>query len=65
LNGFLTLYSPIFKVSFEVSHMKNILVFGSGCTKCKKTAEAIEKMAGELDIKAIVTKETSPQVMKS
>lgn len=45
--------------------MKNILVFGSGCTKCKKTAEAIEKMAGELDIKAIVTKETSPQVMKS
>ncbi|GAC21599.1 thioredoxin family protein [Paraglaciecola arctica] len=45
--------------------MKNILVLGSGCAKCKKTAEAIEKMAGQLDVKATVTKETSPQVLMS
>lgn len=45
--------------------MKNILVLGSGCAKCKKTADVIEKLAGELDVKASVTKETSPQVMMS
>jgi thiol-disulfide isomerase/thioredoxin len=43
--------------------MKNILVLGSGCTKCKKTAEVIEKIAAELDVKVSVTKETNPQVI--
>lgn len=45
--------------------MNNILVLGSGCAKCKKTAELIEKLAGELDIKVSVTKETDPQVIMS
>lgn len=45
--------------------MKNILVLGSGCAKCKKTAEAIEKIAIEVDVKVSVTKETSPQVIMS
>jgi thiol-disulfide isomerase/thioredoxin len=43
--------------------MKNILVLGSGCTKCKKTAEVIEKIAAELDVKVSVTKEANPQVI--
>ncbi|PKG93266.1 thioredoxin family protein [Paraglaciecola sp. MB-3u-78] len=43
--------------------MKNILVLGSGCVKCTKTAEAIEKIAGELDVNVSVTKETNPQVI--
>lgn len=43
--------------------MKNILVLGSGCAKCKKTADAIEKIADEVDVKVSVAKETSPQVM--
>ncbi|WP_339721159.1 thioredoxin family protein [uncultured Paraglaciecola sp.] len=43
--------------------MKNILVLGSGCTKCKKTAEVIEKIAAELDVNVSVSKETSPQVI--
>jgi thiol-disulfide isomerase/thioredoxin len=43
--------------------MKNILVLGSGCAKCKKTAEAIEKVANELDVKVSVTKESNPQVI--
>ena len=45
--------------------MKNILVLGSGCAKCKKTAEAIEKIATEVDVKVSVTKETNPQVIMS
>jgi thiol-disulfide isomerase/thioredoxin len=45
--------------------MKNILVLGSGCKKCKKTVEAIEKIAGEVDVKVSFTKEISPQVMMS
>jgi glutaredoxin len=43
--------------------MKNILVLGSGCAKCTKTAETIEKIAGELDVQVAVTKETNPQVI--
>mgnify|MGYP000592632006 CR=1 FL=1 len=43
--------------------MKEIKVLGSGCTKCKKTAEVIEKIADELNVKVHVTKESSPEVI--
>ena len=45
--------------------MKNIVVLGSGCTKCIKTAEFIESIAKELSIPVTVSKETSPEVMMS
>lgn len=45
--------------------MKNIIVLGSGCGKCTKTAEVIKKIADELGIEADVVKETSPEVMMS
>ena len=43
--------------------MKNIQVLGSGCTKCKKTAELIEETARKLDIAAQVTKVTDAQTI--
>jgi glutaredoxin len=43
--------------------MKNILVLGSGCAKCTKTAEIIEKIAQEIDVKVSIKKETNPQVI--
>ncbi|MBN0987307.1 thioredoxin family protein [Amphritea pacifica] len=43
--------------------MKNIKVLGSGCTKCTKTAELIEKLARELGVEATVQKETDVQVI--
>ncbi|SEQ09215.1 small redox-active disulfide protein 2 [Amphritea atlantica] len=43
--------------------MKNIKVLGSGCTKCTKTAELIEKLATELGVEAMVQKETDVQVI--
>lgn len=43
--------------------MKHISVLGSGCAKCTKTAEIIEKVAAELKIGATVEKETSPQAL--
>ena len=45
--------------------MKNIIVLGSGCTKCKKTAELIESIAKELEVAVSISKETSPEVMMS
>lgn len=45
--------------------MKNIIVLGSGCTKCKKTAEVIEIIAHELNVSVSVSKETNPEVMMS
>ncbi len=45
--------------------MKNIIVLGSGCTKCKKTAEVIESIASELNVPVSVSKETSPEMMMS
>ena len=45
--------------------MKNIIVLGSGCSKCKKTAEVIESIAQELNVPVSVSKETSPEVMMS
>ncbi|MCO4758361.1 MAG: thioredoxin family protein [Oceanospirillaceae bacterium] len=43
--------------------MKEIKVLGTGCTKCTKTAEVIEKVAGEQAIAVTVEKETSPEVI--
>lgn len=43
--------------------MKSIKVLGSGCTKCVKTAELIEKVANQQGVPVSVSKETSPQVI--
>ena len=43
--------------------MKQIKVLGSGCTKCTKTAELIDKLAQESGVHVNVTKETDPQVI--
>lgn len=43
--------------------MKTIKVLGSGCSKCIKTAELIEKLASELGVEAMVVKETDAQVI--
>lgn len=45
--------------------MKTIKVLGSGCTKCTKTAELIEKLATELGVEATVVKESDAQVIMS
>ena len=45
--------------------MKQIKVLGSGCTKCTKTAELIEKLACELGVETSVVKETDAQVIMS
>lgn len=43
--------------------MKTIKVLGTGCAKCVKTTEAIEKTAKELNIKVSVSKETNPEAI--
>jgi glutaredoxin len=43
--------------------MKQIKVLGSGCTKCVKTAELIEKIASEINVSVNVSKETSPAIV--
>ncbi len=43
--------------------MKEILVLGTGCAKCSKTAEVIQLLATELAIPVHVVKETSPEVI--
>ena len=45
--------------------MKQIKVLGSGCKKCTKTAESIERIALEQGVKVTVTKETDLQVIMS
>lgn len=45
--------------------MKVIKVLGSGCTKCVKTAELIERIATEQQCDVSVIKETSPEVIMS
>lgn len=45
--------------------MKNIIVLGSGCAKCVKTAEIIEKTAKELAAEVSVSKETRPEAIMS
>ena len=43
--------------------MKEIIVLGSGCTKCIKTAELIQSVADECSIPINVVKETSPEII--
>lgn len=43
--------------------MKTIKVLGSGCTKCSKTAEIIEKVAAELGVEVSVEKVTDPMAI--
>lgn len=43
--------------------MKEIKVLGTGCTKCTKTADVIEKVAQQLVIDVTVVKETNPEVI--
>ncbi|GGK70929.1 thioredoxin family protein [Amphritea balenae] len=43
--------------------MKTIKVLGSGCAKCTKTAELIEKLAAELGVDVRVIKETDAQTI--
>jgi small redox-active disulfide protein 2 len=43
--------------------MKIIKVLGSGCTKCAKTADIINKTASEMGVDIEVIKETSPEAI--
>ena len=43
--------------------MKEIIVLGSGCTKCIKTAELIQSVADECSVPIDVVKETSPEII--
>jgi len=43
--------------------MKVIKVLGSGCAKCTKTADVIEKIAGELSVEISISKETDAEVI--
>lgn len=43
--------------------MKTIKVLGSGCAKCVKTAEIIERLAAESGVAVNVEKETSPEAI--
>ncbi|WP_296052437.1 thioredoxin family protein [uncultured Alteromonas sp.] len=43
--------------------MKDIKVLGSGCAKCTKTAEQLQKLAQEMNIEVTVSKQTDPQVI--
>ncbi len=43
--------------------MKQIIVLGSGCAKCVKTAELIQSVANDSGASVNVTKETSPEVI--
>ncbi len=45
--------------------MISVKVLGSGCSKCIKTAELIEKTASEIGAEVDVTKETDPQTIMS
>jgi glutaredoxin len=43
--------------------MKKIIVLGSGCKKCVKTAELIQSIADECHVDISLVKETSPEVI--
>lgn len=43
--------------------MKQVKVLGSGCSKCRKTAEVIEKVASEQGIEIELIKETRAEEM--
>jgi glutaredoxin len=43
--------------------MKTITVLGSGCAKCTKTAETIQRVAEALKVDVTVIKDSSPQLL--
>lgn len=43
--------------------MITVKVLGTGCTKCTKTAEVIERVAQELSADVSVVKETNPEMI--
>jgi len=43
--------------------MKTIKVLGTGCTKCLKTVELINKIANEQAVSVSVIKETDPETI--
>lgn len=43
--------------------MKEIKVLGSGCKKCLKTAELIQKIANECKVSVNIVKENNPEAM--
>lgn len=43
--------------------MRKFIVLGSGCAKCEKTAEMLERIAKELNVQIEVSKETNIEVM--
>ena len=43
--------------------MKEIMVLGSGCAKCVKTAELIQKVADDCGVSVTVSKESGLDVM--
>ena len=43
--------------------MKIIKVLGTGCAKCIKTAELINRIAAEQGVAVSVSKETDPQII--
>ncbi len=45
--------------------MKNVIVLGSGCAKCTKTADIIATIADKIQVDVTVVKETNPEVIMS
>lgn len=43
--------------------MKQVIVLGSGCAKCSKTAEMIADISEEMGIDVIVKKDADPQTL--
>jgi len=43
--------------------MKEIMVLGSGCSRCTKTAELIQAVADQSGVDIKLVKETDPRVM--
>jgi predicted thioredoxin/glutaredoxin len=43
--------------------VKKIEVFGSGCTKCVKTAELIQAVANDCRVDVLIVKESSAEAM--
>lgn len=43
--------------------MKEIMVLGSGCSKCVKTAELIQQVAADCNLAVEVVKVSDPEVM--
>ncbi|MGI1670840.1 MAG: thioredoxin family protein [Neptuniibacter sp.] len=43
--------------------MKEIIVLGSGCAKCEKTADLIQKIAVEAQVEVDIKKESDPEII--